>query len=179
GAAGVPPVEWSRRGGPMPASPAVIPFDLLPPNERPYFDRFGNGLVVVLPPRQPGPSGWGAGGPPHGGAWIHVGEDGKARAFIGKVEVGQGTRTALSLLVAEELRLPITSVELTMGDTDACPWDMGTFGSRSMPDAGEHLRRTGAAARGVLRELAATRLRVSADAVELEDGRARVRKGAA
>jgi len=155
------------------------PFDLLSPTDRPYFDRLGPGLVVVLPAERPGVGEWGRGGPPHGGAWIHVGEDGKARAFIGKVEVGQGTRTALSLLVAEELRLPITSVELTMGDTDACPWDMGTFGSRSMPDAGEHLRRTGAAARAALRELTATRLRVSADAVELEDGRAHLRKGAA
>ncbi|MGD1099079.1 MAG: molybdopterin cofactor-binding domain-containing protein [Thermoplasmata archaeon] len=159
----------------MTASPAVIPFDLLPPNERPYFDRFGNGLVVVLPPRQPDPSGWGAGGPPHGGAWIHVGEDGKARAFIGKVEVGQGTRTALSLLVAEELRLPLSSVELTMGDTDLCPWDMGTFGSRSMPDAGEHLRLTGAATRTFLTELAAVRLSAAPTEVELAEGTAKAR----
>jgi isoquinoline 1-oxidoreductase len=159
----------------MTASPVVIPFDLLPPKERPYFDRFGNGLVVVLPPRQPGPSGWGAGGPPHGGAWIHVGEDGKARAFIGKVEVGQGTRTALSLLVAEELRLPLSSVELTMGDTDLCPWDMGTFGSRSMPDAGEHLRLTGAATRTILTELAAVRLSVAPTEVELAEGAAKAR----
>ncbi|MGA3022783.1 MAG: molybdopterin cofactor-binding domain-containing protein [Thermoplasmata archaeon] len=162
----------------MTTSSGIVPFDLLPPNERPYFDRFGNGLVVVLPPQQPGPSGWGAGGPPHGGAWIHLGEDGKARAFTGKVEVGQGTRTALSLLVAEELRLPLSSVELTMGDTDVCPWDMGTFGSRSMPDAGEHLRTTGAAAQALLIELAATHLGVAPADVELSDGVATARGGA-
>jgi len=153
----------------------VVPFDLLPPGERPYFDHFGNGLVVVLPAQRPGPSGWGSGGPPHGGAWIHLGEDGKARAFTGKVEVGQGTRTALSLVVAEELRLPLTSVELTMGDTDVCPWDMGTFGSRSMPDAAQHLRTTGTAARGFLVNLAASRLGVSPAEVDLAGGRVRAR----
>jgi len=159
----------------MSVSSPFIPFDLLAPKERPYFDRYGNGLVVVLPPQRPGPSGWGAGGPPHGGAWIHVGEDGKARAFSGKVEVGQGTRTALALMVAEELRLPLSDVELTMGDTDVCPWDMGTFGSRSMPDAAQHLRTTGTAARQILIELGAGRLGVPTDRVELVDGRARVR----
>jgi isoquinoline 1-oxidoreductase len=106
---------------------------------------------------------------------VHVGEDGKARAFTGKVEVGQGTRTALCLIVAEELRLPLSSVELTMGDTDVCPWDMGTFGSRSMPDAAQHLRSTGAAARTVLVGLAATKLGVAPANVELEGGVARIR----
>ena len=156
----------------------TVPFDLQPVEERPYFERFGPGVVVVLPPQRPGPSGWGRSGPPHGGAWIHLGEDGRARAFIGKVEVGQGTRTALSLLIAEELRLPLPSVELTMGDTDLCPWDMGTFGSRSMPDAGEHLRATGAAGRGVLIELAALRLGVPPGEVALRDGTARSGTGA-
>ena len=161
----------------MKPSGELLPFDRLSPTDRPYFDWFGNGLVVVLPAKPPGPTGWGRGGPPHGGAWIHLGEDGKARAFTGKADVGQGTRTALSLLVAEELRLPLSSVELTMGDTDVSPWDMGTFGSRSMPDAGEHLRVTGAAARALLVELAATALGVAPERVELSDGAARV-KGA-
>jgi isoquinoline 1-oxidoreductase len=159
----------------MTAASSVVPFDLLPVKERPYFEHYGPGLVVVLPAKRPGPSGWGEGGPPHGGAWIHIGEDGRARAFSGKVEVGQGTRTALSLVVAEELRLPLSSVILTMGDTDVCPWDMGTFGSRSMPDPAQHLRTTGAAARAVLERLAAARLGVPPQEIEVEGGEARVR----
>ncbi|MGP8078867.1 MAG: molybdopterin cofactor-binding domain-containing protein [Thermoplasmata archaeon] len=157
----------------MTAPPEAVPFDLAAPDDREYFARLGPGLVVVLPAVRPGPGEWGRGGPPHGGAWVHVGEDGKARAFTGKVEVGQGTRTALALLVAEELRLPLASVQLTMGDTDLCPWDMGTFGSRSMPDAGEHLRLVGAAARAALLGLAAIRLGMAPEELELADGRAR------
>ena len=149
------------------------PLDLLDPKERPYFERWGNGLVAVLLPQRPGPSGWGRGGPPHGGAWIHLGADGTVRAFTGKVEVGQGTRTALALLVAEELGVPLSSVDLTTGDTDACPWDMGTFGSRSMADAGEHLRAAAAAARYALCAIAATRFGVPPSHVALSDGKAR------
>ncbi|MFZ0699003.1 MAG: molybdopterin cofactor-binding domain-containing protein [Thermoplasmata archaeon] len=157
----------------MSAPRSTLPFDLFSARDRPYFDRLGNGLVVVLPPQRPDAANRGSwGGPPHGGAWIHLGADGKARAFIGKVEVGQGTGTALSLLVAEELRLPLVSVELVMGDTDLCPWDMGTFGSRSMPDAGAHLRTTGAAMRTIVVELAATRLGVATENVALAEGRA-------
>lgn len=150
-----------------------VPYDLAGPQQRDYFARFGDGLVVVLPAQRPGETGWGRGGPPSGGAWIHVGADGKVRAFSGKVEVGQGTRTALALHVAEELRVPLEAVEMIMGDTDLSPWDMGTFGSRSMPDAGEALRLTAASARTALRGLAAAQLGVPPESVELADGEAR------
>ena len=62
---------------------------------------------------------------------------------------GQDNRTALSMLVADELRVPLSAVRLVMGDTDLCPYDVGTFGSRSMPDAGELLRRAAAGARAL------------------------------
>ena len=126
------------------------PWDRTPPSEREYFDLLGEGLVVTLePPSAPGAE---RGFPPAVGAWVHVGADGRVRAFTGKAEVGQGTRTALGLLVAEELRLPLDRVELVMADTDLCPWDMGTFGSRSMPDAGPALRTVAVGAREALIE---------------------------
>lgn len=149
-----------------------VPFDLRPLAERGYFGRFGPGLVVVQPPPHPGD---GPGGPPSGGAWIHIGEDGVARGFTGKVELGQGTSTALALLVAEELRLSLASVELTIGDTDLCPWDIGTFGSRSMADAGENLRAAGAGARYFLTQWAAERLGVTTGEIILTEGRAQAK----
>ena len=48
-------------------------------------------------------------------------------------------------------------VRVVQGDTDLCPFDIGTFGSRSMPDAGEPLRRAAAGARQALLSLAAQR----------------------
>ena len=40
--------------------------------------------------------------------------------------------TSLPQLLAEELDVPLASVDIVMGDTDLCPWDMGTFGSLSI-----------------------------------------------
>ena len=116
------------------------------PADRDWFGVLGDGLVVVLPPQEPAPGTWST----SGGAWLHVTSDGIVTAFTGKVDVGQDNRTALRLLVAEELRVPLEQVRLAMGDTDLCPYDMGTFGSRSMPDAGNSLARAAAFARSLL-----------------------------
>ena len=130
------------------------PWDRTPPAERDYFDVLGEGLVVQLERSE------GAAGrrrfPPVLDAWLHIGPDRIVRAFTGKVEVGQGTRTALSLVVAEELGVPRERVDLVMGDTDVCPWDLGTFGSRSMPDAAPVLRAVSAGARRALLERTST-----------------------
>ncbi len=88
-----------------------------------------------------------------GGAWVHVSPSGTVTAFTGKVDVGQDNRAAFRLLVAEELGLDPGSVHLVQGDTDLCPSDHGTFGSRSLPEAGEWLRRAAAGAREVLLDL--------------------------
>jgi nicotinate dehydrogenase subunit B len=150
------------------------PWDLVRPEERDYFDILPEGLVVVLDPeRTRDPGRWVT----SAGAWIHVGADGAVTAFTGKVDVGQDNRTALSLRVAEELRVPLAGVRLVMGDTDVCPFDMGTFGSRSMPDAGEHLRQAAAATRECLVGLAADRWRVEAGGLTASEGCIREPRG--
>ena len=122
------------------------PWDMTEPAERDYFAVLGDGLVVVLPPASAAAGTWST----SGGAWLHARADGIVTAFTGKVDVGQDNRTALRLLVAEELRVPVENVRLAMGDTDLCPYDMGTFGSRSMPDAGSALSQVAAFARDLL-----------------------------
>jgi nicotinate dehydrogenase subunit B len=103
-------------------------------------------------------------------AWVHVGADGAITAFTGKVEAGQGTRTALSLLVAEELAVPTDVVRLVMADTDTSPFDWGTFGSRSMPHAAPPLRAAAAAACRLLKEEAAARFGLAESALTAADG---------
>ncbi len=140
--------DGDRWGPPMPGEPRfrpARPWDLTDPAERDWFGLLGDGLVVVLPPPS-GPGAWSTAT----SAWLHISPSGQVTAFTGKVDVGQDNRTALRLLVAEELGVPLGSVRLAMGDTDLCPYDMGTFGSRSMPDAGQVLRRTAACARTLL-----------------------------
>jgi [2Fe-2S] binding domain/Molybdopterin cofactor-binding domain len=122
----------------------VDPWNCTDALAREYFELLGDGLVVVLG-QDPRRAARGRPGLTRevDAAWLHVGRDGGTTAFTGKMNMGQDNRTALSLLVAEELRLPPSSVALVMGDTDLCPFDVGTFGSRSLPDAGEALRGRG------------------------------------
>jgi nicotinate dehydrogenase subunit B len=103
-------------------------------------------------------------------AWVHVGADGSITAFTGKVEAGQGTRTALALLVAEELAVPAGLVRIAMADTDVSPFDLGTFGSRSMPHAAPPLRTAAAAAFRLLTEAAAARFGLAAGDLIASDG---------
>ena len=146
------------------------PFDLTPAMERPYFDRLPEGMVAVLGPEDEGSGGRGW---RNGGAFVHIGGTGAVTAFIGKVDGGQDNRTALCQLVAEELRVELGDVTLIMGDTDISPFDIGTFGSRSMPDAGRDLRRAAAAARTGLLELAAEELSLPAEQLIAERGEVR------
>jgi len=138
------------------------PWDLCEPNERDWFDLLGDGLVVVWPPQA---SGWST----SGGAWLHVAPSGTVTAFSGKVDVGQDNTTAFRMLVAEELVARLEDVQVMLGDTDLCPFDIGTFGSRSMPDAGQALRKAAAGARQALLVLAAEQWRVPATDVSVAE----------
>jgi nicotinate dehydrogenase subunit B len=103
-------------------------------------------------------------------AYLRIAEDGKVTGFSGKAELGQGTQTALAQILAEELDVPLDRVDVIMGDTALCPWDMGTFGSRSIKYFGPALRQAGAEARAVLVELASERLKLPAAQLTTKDG---------
>jgi isoquinoline 1-oxidoreductase len=90
-------------------------------------------------------------------SWIHIGGDGTVTAYTGKVEVGQNIRTSLAQTVAEELRVPLDSVRVVMGDTDVTPYDIGTISSLTTRIVGTQLRRVAAAARELVLRLAAER----------------------
>jgi isoquinoline 1-oxidoreductase len=78
--------------------------------------------------------------------------------------------TSLAQLCAEELDVPFDTVDMVMGDTDLCPWDMGTFGSLTIRSFGPVLRAAVAEARAVLTELAAERLQLPVDRLAAKDG---------
>ncbi len=103
-------------------------------------------------------------------AYLHVGTDGRVTCFVGKIEQGQGTMTSLPQLLAEDLDVPLASVDIVMGDTDLCPWDMGTFGSLSMRQFGPVLRQAAADARATLLQLAAERLAAPVERLTVKAG---------
>ena len=104
-------------------------------------------------------------------AWLHIGDKGDITVFTGKVEVGQNIRTSLSQGVAEELRVPLDSIRLVMGDTQLVPFDMGTFGSRTTPTMNLQLRRVSAAARDALIAIAAKQWNTDPSHLSAADGK--------
>jgi CO/xanthine dehydrogenase Mo-binding subunit len=103
-------------------------------------------------------------------SWIKVQADGKVMAFTGKVEVGQGVRTGLSQIIAEELDVPLGNVTLVMGDTDLTPDEGYTAGSGTIRDAGPRLRAAAAEARLTLLGLAATRFGLPLEQLHVSNG---------
>lgn len=103
--------------------------------------------------------------------WIAVGPDGRIAAFAGKVEYGQGVRSGFAMEVADELCVPLEAVDVTLGDTDQVPWDLGTFGSGSTAFVGLQLRRAAATARATLLDLAADHLDLPTSDLRCVDGR--------
>jgi isoquinoline 1-oxidoreductase len=103
-------------------------------------------------------------------AFLKIGEDGHVTCFTGKIEMGQGVITSLAQMLADELDVSIDDVDMVMGDTDLCPWDMGTFGSMSTRFFGPPLRKAGAEGRMVLLQLASEVLKVPANNLASENG---------
>jgi nicotinate dehydrogenase subunit B len=159
-------------------APAVHHFDL---QRRDFFKFLGAGVLVVcalkdLPAQESGARGPGGPGffeplPKEISAWLHIGENGAVTVYTGKVEIGQNIRTSLSQAVAEELRYPLGKIQMTMGDTQLTPFDMGTFGSRTTPTMNLQLRKVAAAAREELIGLAAKHWNVDAQRLKAVDGR--------
>jgi carbon-monoxide dehydrogenase large subunit len=69
-------------------------------------------------------------------AEIRVHPTGKAIARLGTKSQGQGHETTYAQIVAEELGIPASDVQVEEGDTDTAPYGLGTYASRSTPTSG-------------------------------------------
>lgn len=139
-------------------------------SRRTFVQVLGAGLLITV---TEGP-GWGqrrgGGGTLPVAARIHLNEDGTISVMTGKVEEGQGARAQLSQAAAEELRVPVERIRLTMADTDLVPDDGITAGSRTTPYNVPPMRQAAATAREMLTQLAAKQWQVDAATVEVRDG---------
>ena len=64
------------------------------------------------------------------GAIVRMLEDGSVVLNTGAVDIGQGSDTVLTQIVAEALKLPLEQVSLASPDTDGSPFNWGTTASR-------------------------------------------------
>lgn len=98
------------------------------------------------------------------GPWLALHRDGTVTIQAAKAELGQGVRTALPMIVAEELDVPWASVRVVQ-TAPSKAFDMATSGSNSIEESWGPLRAAGATARAMLLTAAARRL--GTDAAEL------------
>ena len=103
-------------------------------------------------------------------AYLRIAADGRVTVYSGKIEMGQGVVTSLAQMAADELAVPLGSIDMVMGDTALCPFDNGTYGSMSTRFFGPALRAAAAEAKAVLVTLASERLGAKPDALRVEDG---------
>jgi nicotinate dehydrogenase subunit B len=141
-------------------------------SRRDFFKAAGSGIFVLftlgdtlLAQQRPGNRL-----PTDFNAFLKIGEDGRVTCYVGKIEMGQGIVTSLPQMLADELDVAVDSVDIVMGDTDLCPWDMGTFGSLSTRSFGPSLRAAGAEARQVMLELGSEQLKIPQEILSTEYG---------
>ena len=107
---------------------------------------------------------------PRLGLWLDVAADGTVLAYSGKVELGQGIWHALALIVAQELRVPVTQIHMVPASTARSPDEAVTSGSLSVQDSGAALRCAATYLRETCRTRYAQRYAVPLAQVTVQNG---------
>ncbi len=105
---------------------------------------------------------------------VSVDPSGFVEARIGSSPHGQGLRTTLAQIVADEIGVPPDMIRVVHGDTDRAPYGWGTFASRSLVIAGGATLIAARKVRAKLLKIAGTMLEAAETDIVLEDGRAKV-----
>ena len=102
--------------------------------------------------------------------WLRIGKDGRTVLVVAHSEMGQGVRTSLAMILAEELEADWKAVVIEQASPGPLFTDTGTGGSDSVTSSWKPLREAGAAAREMLIEAAAKRWSVPPSACRAEMG---------
>ncbi len=103
-------------------------------------------------------------------AWVRIAPDGAVTVFTGRVELGQGTLTAMRQIAAEELDVAPERIALISGDTARTPNEGVTSGSFAIKLGGSALGHACADARATLVKAAAEAWKIEPATLKVEDG---------
>ena len=117
----------------------------------------------------------GTGRGPFESATVRIDRSGKVSVFTGAVAIGQGLKTALAQICAEQLGIKPEAVAVVAGDTAAVSLGLGAFASRQTVMAGSAVHVAAVAVREKTLKIAAEMLEVGIDDLELRDGRVEVK----
>jgi nicotinate dehydrogenase subunit B len=109
-------------------------------------------------------------GAPFLDSWIRIDADGSITVFTGKAELGQGAKTALQQIAAEQLDVPFESLKLVTADTGRTANEGYTSGSQSMQNSGTAILNAAAQVRALLVAEAARRLDLGEENLRTENG---------
>jgi carbon-monoxide dehydrogenase large subunit len=135
-----------------------------------YNELTGLGQAASAGPRMPFRTG-------HEGATVRMDPSGAVTVLAGVTSQGQGLETTVAQLVASELSVPVESVQVVLGDTDATPFGLGAFASRQAVIGGGAAVRAARAVRDKAVQIAAHVLEAAAADLDLAGGQITV-KGA-
>jgi carbon-monoxide dehydrogenase large subunit len=105
---------------------------------------------------------------------LSVDPSGYVEARIGSSPHGQGLRTSLAQIIADEIGVTPDVIKVTHGDTDRSPYGWGTFGSRSLVISGGATLIAARKVRAKLLTIASHMLEAAAGDIVLENGMAKV-----
>ncbi|MFT5196040.1 MAG: nicotinate dehydrogenase subunit B, partial [Candidatus Promineifilaceae bacterium] len=101
-------------------------------------------------------------------SWIKIDSGGTVTVMTGKVEIGQGLKTAVAQIAADELDVAFERINVIDADTRITPNEGITAGSMSMETSGRAIRQAAADARHILLKLAFEELEAETPAAELQ-----------
>src|SRR5438067_9900189 len=110
-------------------------------------------------------------------AWIKVKPDGRIDVFAGTVDVGQGSKTVHTQIVADTIGVPYDWVTMDVSNTDSSPICTGSFASRGTFIGGNAVRFAAERVREKILEIAAKEMEIDPGDLEIADGEV-VAKGA-
>ncbi len=114
---------------------------------------------------------------PFEGVTVRVLTNGKVAVATGATNQGQGTRTTLSQIIADQVGCRIEDIVMTVADTGAISQGVGGFASRQAINAGSSAQIAGIAVRKQIVALAARALGVPESEIDIEDSEAVARGG--
>jgi carbon-monoxide dehydrogenase large subunit len=106
---------------------------------------------------------------------VRIGTSGKVSVYTGAVAMGQGFRTAMSQIVADQLGVKPSDVIIVAGDSDQVSLGFGGFASRQTVTAGSSIHLASIQVREKVLSIAAHLMEASAEDLELVDGRVSVK----
>ncbi len=141
-------------------------FSEIQPQARAAGKHLGLGIVCYV-------EGTGIG--PYEGARVQVQSSGRVSVATGIGTQGQGHFTSFAQIVADQVGVDVTEVDLVTGDTDQFHWGAGTFASRGAVVAGNAINEAAKDVRQKILKLASDMLEAAEEDIELRDGKVMVK----